>query len=172
MKATLKRKLHLASNSQSGATTIEFAMLFAAFVAILLVSLYVSVLFMAKSQLDYVAQQVARQVMTGQVTTQSQLRTAVCSATSAFFVCGNIMSNLTSYTSGQLDSINTSSPVLTYNSNGTVSNSWNAQFGAANSIMVLQLVYQYPVIGGSLFSFATQPNGTYLMVSNAVFTNE
>jgi hypothetical protein len=66
----------------------------------------------------------------------------------------------------------TSSPTLTYNGSGAVTNTWNANFGSTGSLMVLQVMYQFPVVGGPLFTFSTQSNGSNLMVSTAVFVNE
>jgi len=154
-----------------GAVAVEFAMLSPMFIALVLVSIIVGVSFMVKSELDYTTQKVARLVMTGQVTSSSQLQTQVCNYTGGLVDCSKIMANLTSYTHAQLDSINTSTPTLTYNASGAVSNTWNAQTGSAGSIEVLQLIYQFPMIGGPLFSFSSS-NGNMLMVSTAVFVNE
>jgi hypothetical protein len=66
----------------------------------------------------------------------------------------------------------TSTPTLTYNANGSVSNAWTTNFGTAGSLMVLQVMYQFPAIQGPLFSLSTQSNGTALMISTAVFVNE
>ena len=66
----------------------------------------------------------------------------------------------------------TSTPTLNYNGSGAVSNTWSANFGTPGSIMVLQVMYQFPMIGASLFNFGTQANGTDLLISTAVFINE
>jgi len=172
LSSSFQPKLARGAADDSGVAAIEFAMLAPMFIAMMLVITFVGVLFMAKAQLDYTTQKVARLVMTGQVTSQSQLQTAICNLTGALLSCNSIMANLTAYTGNQLDSINTSTATLTYDQSGAVSNTWNAQFGAAGSIMVLQLMYQYPTIVGPMFDFATQSNGTFLMISNAVFVNE
>jgi len=59
-----------------------------------------------------------------------------------------------------------------YNGSGAVTNTWNTQFGSAGSIMVLQVMYQYPMNSGILFNLASQSNGSDLMISTAVFVNE
>jgi hypothetical protein len=106
----------------------------------------------------------------GTATTSTQLRTAMCGAIGGFFNCNNLMVNLNTYNS--LSSMSTTTPTLSYNGSGAVSNTWAANFGSTGSIMVLQVMYQFPMIGTSLFNFATQNNGTDLLVSTAVFINE
>jgi len=162
-----------------GVAAVEFAMLSPAFIAMILVATLVAVIFMAKSELDYATQRVARLVMTRQVTTASALQTQLCNYISGIFDCTALMVNLTQYSGngnslspGNSAAINTTTPVLTYNASGKVSNAWNTQFGNAGSIMVLQVMYQYPMISGMLFNLATQANGSDLIVSTAVFVNE
>jgi Flp pilus assembly protein TadG len=157
--------------AESGATATEFAMLSPVFIALILGSIQAAVMFIAKSELDLATQAAAREVMTQQVTTAAQLKTALCNNIGGIFNCSNLMINMQSYST--LSSMQTATPTLTYNANGTVSNSWSTNFGAASSLMVMQVMYQFPVFGfGPLFSFATQSNGTNLMISTAVFVNE
>ncbi len=152
------------------ASAVEFALLAPIVIALVLGTLMVGMLFFAKSEMDLVTEKTAREVMTGQVTTSTQLKSALCANTSGLFNCNNFMVNLQSYST--LASMQTASPTLTYNSGGGVSNTWAANFGSVGSIMVMQVMYQYPTIAGPLFSFATQSNGSNLMISTAVFVNE
>jgi Flp pilus assembly protein TadG len=157
--------------AESGAAAMEFAMLSPVFIALILAAIQAAVMFLAKSELDLATQAAAREVMTGQVTTSAQLQTALCNNIGGIFSCSNLMINMQSYST--LSSMQTATPTVTYNADGTVSNSWATNFGAAGSLMVMQVMYQFPVFGfGPLFSFATQSNGTNLMISTAVFVNE
>jgi Flp pilus assembly protein TadG len=156
--------------NEDGAAAVEFAVLSPAFIAMVLISTMVAVLFLAKSELDYATQRVARLIMTRQVTTASALQTQLCNYVSAVISCSGVMVNLTSYSS--LASMNTSTPTLTYTSGGAVSNTWNTQFGSAGSIMVLQIMYQYPVIGGLMINLTSQSTSSDLLISTAVFVNE
>ena len=169
-KGRLGASLSRLRTDMSGATAVEFAMISPLFLAMVFVTLMVGMLYMAKSELDAATQSAARAVMTGQATTSSQLQTALCNAIGGMFTCSNLMINLNAYSS--LSAMNTATPTLTYNGSGGVSNTFGSNFGSVGSIMVLQVMYQFPVIGGQLFSFATQPNGTALLVSTAVFVNE
>jgi Flp pilus assembly protein TadG len=168
--ARLARALRRLASDQSAVAAVEFATISPFLIAIVMVSVMTGVIFMARSQLDSATQTGARAVMVGTATTSAQLRTAMCGAIGGFFNCSSLLINLNTYNS--LSAMSTSTPTLTYNGTGAVSNSWNANFGSAGSIMVLQVMYQFPMIGTSLFNFATQANGTDLLISTAVFINE
>ena len=107
-----------AATDNSGAAAVEFALVEPIFIALILVSLYSGIVFTAKSELDFTAQKVARMIMTGQVTSQSALQTAICNNTAGLLDCNSVMANLTQYTSANLDNINTSTPALTFNGDG------------------------------------------------------
>ena len=159
-----------ALTDERGVAAIEFVMLAPMFIALLLASTVVGVGYLAKSELDYATQRVARLVMTRQVTTSTALQTQLCNSIGGIFDCNQLMINLTSVSS--LSQVNASSPSLTYNSQGSVSNSWSSNFGSVGSIMVLQVMYQFPMLSTSLFNFNNQSNSSNLMISTAVFVNE
>ncbi len=158
------------SSCARGSTAIEFATLAPLYVGPILAGFALGVVLLARAQLDQAALAGMRAVQTGNATTQSQLQTAICGAIGGLLGCSNVMINLDSYTS--LAAMNTSTPTLTYNANGTVSNTWSMSFGSPGSIMVLQLMYQFPIIGGPLLEFATQSNGSLLLASTQVFIEE
>jgi Flp pilus assembly protein TadG len=166
----LARALRRLAMDQSAVAAVEFAAISPFLIAIVLISVMTGIIYMARSQLDSATQTGARAVMVGNATTSSQLQSAICGAIGGFFNCSSLMINLNTYSS--LSSMSTTTPTLTYNGTGAVSNSWNANFGSAGSIMVLQVMYQFPMVGTSLFNFATQANGTDLLTSTAVFINE
>ena len=67
--------------------------------------------------------------------------------------------------------ITTSAP--TFNSSGALSNSLPYQQPTSGQIAVLQVLYQWPVIGLPFgWNFANLGNGTYLMMSTQVFQVE
>jgi len=156
----------------SGVSAVEFAILAPMFIGLVVVAIMTSVIFLAKSELDAATQAAARLVMTGQAASVADVKTGLCNNIGGMFTCANFMVNMNSYTSSALDSIVTSTPTITYNTNGTVSNTWGTSPGTAGSIMVLQVMYQFPVVGGSLFSFGNTSNGMALLISTAVFVNE
>ena len=165
----LKRTACLLS-CEIGATAVEFALVMPVFIGTLLAGLQLSVIFLARAQLDQAAMIGMRAVLTGSATTQAQVQSALCGGVGGLLNCSNLMISLNTYTS--LAAMNTSTPTLTYNGSGAVTNTWSTNFGAPGSMMVLQVGYQFPVIGGPLFYFATQSNGSILLTSTQVFVQE
>ena len=54
-----------------------------------------------------------------------------------------------------------------------MTNTWNYNTGNPGDIVVVQVMYQWPVVLGPLsFTLANLSNGNRLLVSTAVFKNE
>jgi Flp pilus assembly protein TadG len=155
---------------ERGTTAIEFALIAPVFLSIVLAGLALGLALLARAQLDEATQKGVRAVQVGVATTQAQLKTAICNAIGGLIDCSGLMINLNSYNS--LASMNTATPALTYDGSGHVTNNWAANFGPSGSIMVLQVMYQYPVLSGPLFNFASQGNGALLLASTQVFVQE
>jgi Flp pilus assembly protein TadG len=166
---------------RKGASAVEFALVAAPFLALLVALLETALVFFASRVLDEVTEEASRYIMTGQAQeasmTQSGFQTYLCTSAntaalvSALFKCSNIMVNVQTYTS--FSAANTSSPTLTYGSQGQVSNSWTYSPGGPNDIVVVQVMYQWPVVLGPLsFSLSNLSNGDRLLISTAVFKNE
>jgi hypothetical protein len=80
------------------------------------------------------------------------------------------MVNVASYASSS--GASASAPTLTY-TNGQVSNAWSYSPGTPGQIMVVQLIYQWSVVGGPLgFSIANLPNGKAQMMGVTAFRVE
>jgi hypothetical protein len=74
---------------------------------------------------------------------------------------------------GTYSSINTAPLTLTYNSSGAVTNTFNYSPGAAGDIVILRVMYNWPVIASPLLpGLANQSNGDRLLVGTSVFKNE
>lgn len=162
---------------QKGATALEFALVAAPFLALLVALFETALVFFAGRVLDEVTEEASRYILTGQAQqsnmTQSQFKNYVCTSAdtatlvSALFNCNNLMVNVQNYT--DFASANTSSPIT----NGTVTNTWNYSPGSPGSIVVVQIMYQWPVILGPLgFNLSNLSNGNRLLVSTAVFKSE
>ena len=95
----------------------------------------------------------------------------MCSQSAALFNCNNFMINVQNYSS--FSAASTSTPTLTFNSQDQVMNSWAWSPGNPGDIVVVQVMYQWPVVLGPLnFNLANLSNGNRLLVSTAVFRNE
>jgi hypothetical protein len=131
--------------------------------------------FFAGRVLDETTEEASRYIMTGQAQTagmtQSQFATWVCGQTFALFTCGNFMINVQNYSS--FASASTATPALTFDANGNVNNTWSYSTGNPGDIVVVQVMYQWPVVLGPLsFSLSNLSNGNRLLISTAVFKSE
>jgi Flp pilus assembly protein TadG len=160
---------------KKGAAAVEFALVAAPFIALLVALFETALVFFAGRVLDVTTLQASRYIMTGQAQqsnmTQSGFATYVCNNTFALFNCSNFMVNVQTYSS--FSSATTTAPTLTFNGQGKVTNTWQYSPGTAGSIVVVQVMYQWPIILGPLgFNLSNLSNGKRLLMSTAVFKNE
>lgn len=159
--------------SQDGTSAVEFAMIGLPFLAILFATLQMAILLLAQEELETAVEKTGRLVLTDQAEslTQTQFATDVCNDLVALFNCNNLMINM--QTSDTFSDASPAAPTLTYGSNGQVTNTWSYQPGNPGSIVVLQVMYQWPVFGNLLgFNLSNLPNGNHLLVATSVFKNE
>jgi Flp pilus assembly protein TadG len=161
--------------SESGATMVEFALVAAPFFAMLIALFQTALVFFASRVLDETTEAASRYILTGQAQqsnmTQAGFQTWVCGQTFALFNCNNFMINVQSYSS--FSAASTTTPTLTYNSSGAVTNTWGYSAGNPGDIVVVQIMYQWPIVLGPLgFNLSNLSNGKRLLVSTAVFKNE
>jgi Flp pilus assembly protein TadG len=160
---------------ESGANAVEFAIIAAPFLALSVGIIQTFLVFFGQQLLESVVQQSGRLIMTGQVQaasmTQSQFANTVCSEVVIIFNCNNLMIDVESYSSFSV--ANTSLPVLTFNAQGQVTNTWNYSPGNQGDVVVVRLMYQWPVFVGPLgFTLANLSNGNRLLLATAAFQNE
>jgi len=161
--------------ARHGTTAVEFALIAPIFLGLLIAVLETTLFLFAQADLQTAAAQAGRLFMTGSAqnsgTTQSQFESAICPTIQALFNCNNLMVNVQNYS--DFSSASASAPTLTYNSNGTVSNSWSYSPGTPGEVMVVQLIYQWPVVGGPLgFKLANLANGSVEMMGVTAFRVE
>jgi Flp pilus assembly protein TadG len=175
--ARLKRLRKLAADERA-ATAVEFALLVAPLVGLILASLQLSIIFFAGQTLQSIATLTGRQLMTGADQqaglTQAQFQTAVttaCTNAGAPLSCSNIMVDVESATS--YSTLNTAPLVPTYNAAGQVTNTFAYSPGGPGDIVIVRLMYNWPVIGSPLLpGLANQPNGDRLLVATSVLKIE
>ncbi len=166
---------------KKGATAVEFALVAAPFLALLVALFETALVFFAGRVLDEVTEEASRYILTGQAQTsnmtQAQFANYICTSTntaalvSALFNCNNLMVNVENY--NDFASANTTTPTLTFNNNGQVSNTWSYSPGTPGNIVVVQVMYQWPIVLGPLgFNLSNLSNGDRLLVSTAVFKSE
>jgi Flp pilus assembly protein TadG len=159
----------------AGATAVDFAMVAAPFVALLLALIQTALVFFAGRVLDEVTAQASRYILTGQAQqsnmTQSAFANYVCQNTVALFNCNKFMVNVQNYNS--FATANTVTPTLTFNAQGQVTNQWSYAPGNPGDIVIVQVMYQWPVAFGPLgFNLSNLANGNRLLISTTAFKNE
>jgi Flp pilus assembly protein TadG len=164
-----------------GATAVEFAMIGLPFLAIIAALLQAFLLFFAQSILENAVRVSARQILTGQAQTQdaslnqtqamAAFHQTVCNNSAVLFTCTGLMVDV--QVANGWSSANTGMPTLTYDTNGNVNNSWQFNPGNAGDIVVVRVMYLWPVFFGPIaFNMANQANGTREIMASAAFQNE
>jgi len=164
-----------------GATAVEFALIALPFFALIVALVQAFLLFFAQSLLENAVRKSARQILTGQVQSADASMTqaaaiaafhnTVCNNAAVLFTCSGLMVDV--QVANNWTSANTGMPTLTYDTNGNVSNSWQFNPGNAGDIVVVRVIYLWPVFFGPIaFNLANQPNGTREIMASAAFQNE
>jgi Flp pilus assembly protein TadG len=183
------REIFRFAGARRAATAVEFALILPPFLATLIAILQVTLYLFAQQVLQNAATEAGRLFMTGQAqnsfvqngeTTTAeqaqQIRNDVCPIISALFSCSQsqLMLNVSSY--ADFLSANASEPALTFNGpNGTggVSNTWSFTPGTPGQVMVVQLIYQWPIISGPLgYVLSSLGNGHTEMMGVSAFRVE
>ncbi|KYG18903.1 pilus assembly protein TadE [Bradyrhizobium sp. AT1] len=158
-----------------GATAVEFALVAAPFLALVIALIQTFLVFFAQQMLESVVRQSARLVMTGQVQsanmTQAVFKQKVCDQIVILFNCSGLMIDM--QVASSWTSANTGVPTLTFDGTGKVNNVWQYDPGDAGDIVVLRVMYVWPVVLGPLgFNLSNLSNGNRLIMSSAAFQNE
>ncbi|TPQ36593.1 pilus assembly protein TadE [Bradyrhizobium guangdongense] len=158
-----------------GATAVEFALVAAPFLALIIALIQTFLVFFAQQLLESVARQSARLIMTGQVQsqqlTQAAFKQKVCDQVVILFNCSGLMVDVQVATSWS--SANTAMPTLTFNAQGAVTNAWQYNPGNAGDVVVFRVMYVWPVVLGPLgFNLSNLSSGNRLIMSSAAFQNE
>jgi len=165
------RRLFGFVRNRSGTAAVELAIVAAPFFALLIAILEVGLVFFAQQDLQTATTQAARLIMTGQAQnenlTQGEFVQQVCN-NAAIFTCGGLYANVQVYNSFQ--SVALSSPV----SSGQFSSAgFQYNMGGPGDIVVVQVFYLWPVLGGPLNFNLANANGSYhLLVGTSAFRVE
>ena len=169
------RALRSSIKDQQGATAVEFALVALPLLSVILFLLQLAIVFFFDQALQTLTMQAARLLKVGsaqqQGMTQTQFRNAVCTLAPTVFRCPNLMIDVEASTN--FSSVNTTAPTPTYSQSGTVTNTWNYNPGGPGSIVIIRVMYDWPVFGGPLAQpLINQPNQTHLLVGTVVIKNE
>lgn len=175
MSATFRSRLRGFASDVRAATAVEFAILTTPLMFLLLASLQLAIIFFANQALQSAAITAGRQLMTGADqnagTTQSQFQQAICNTAQFLFSCNGVMVDVQS--ASAYSRIDTTPLTITYDATGKITNSWSYSPGSAGDIVILRVMYNWPIVAGPLLpGLGNQPNGDRLLVATAVFKNE
>lgn len=165
---------------------VEFAFIAPPFLATLIAIFEVTIFLFAQQVLQNGAMEAGRLFMTGQeqnsFTTNgdstaaqqlAQFKTDICPQINVLFDCNSssLMVNVKSYS--DFGSADASQPPLTFDGQGNVSNSWSWSPGTPGQVMVVQLIYQWPIANGPLgYVLSSLGNGHAEMMGVSAFRVE
>jgi Flp pilus assembly protein TadG len=161
------------TRQQDGAAAVEFAMVAAPFLALVFAIMETAMVFFAGQVLETAAADSARLIMTGQAQNQSfnesKFKDEVCARIYGLFNCtSGIYIDVKTYTS--FASVDTSLPI---DQNGNLISNFGYQPGLPGDIVVVRLLYQWPVYVPLLgFNLADMAGGKRLISATVAFRNE
>jgi Flp pilus assembly protein TadG len=173
MRALTPRILRRFARKNDGAAAVEFAMVAAPFLALVFAILETALVFFAGQVLETATADSARLILTGQAQKggldQAKFKDEVCKRVFGLFDCANgIKVDVRTYSSfGPAD---TSKPI---DANGNVSLTPASQPGKAGEIVVVRLLYEWPVYVSLLgLNLADLSGSRRLLMATAAFKNE
>lgn len=172
--ATIAHGLLALARERRATSAVEFALMLGPALGLLLAALQIPLVFFADQALQSAAITAGRQIMTGTAQTsnisQASFQQAVCALLNTMLSCGKVMVDVESASS--YGSLATAYPTLTY-SNGSVSNQWGYNPGGPGDVVIVRVMYNWPIFGGALLpGLSNQPNDERLLVGTSVFKNE
>ena len=158
-----------------GATAVEFALVAVPFLALIVALIQTFLVFFAQELLESVVQKSSRLILTGQVQSQQMkqddFKQAVCNQIVILFNCSGLMVDV--QVASTWSSATPATPTLTFNAQGQVANNWQFNPGGTGDIVVVRVMYQWPVFLGPLgFNLSNLSNGNRLIMASAAFQNE
>jgi len=158
---------------QDGIAAVEFGIVAAPFLALMFAIMETAIVFFASQTLETAVADSARLIMTGQAQqssfTQAQFKSAVCAKILGLFDCANgIKIDVKTYSN--FSAVSSAKP---FDANGNLLNNFGYTPGAPGDIVVVRLMYQWPIYVSLLgFNLADMSGGKRLIIATAAFRNE
>jgi Flp pilus assembly protein TadG len=160
------------ARQQDGSAAIEFGLVALPFIALIFAIIETAIVFFASQTLETAVADSSRLIMTGQAQNKGfdkdAFKEQVCARIYGLFDCANgLYVDVETFSS--FSNVSLSSPV---DRNGNLDTSkFQYQPGNANDIVVVRLVYQWPVYV-SLLGLSDMTGNKRLMIATAAFRNE
>jgi Flp pilus assembly protein TadG len=158
--------------ARHGATAVEFALIAPVFLATLLALFQTCIFLFAQAALQNAAMDAARLFLTGQAQNQGLTATQVVNQVCppVVFTCTQMYVVVQSAAS--FASTSTAAPAMYNNGQALTQAGYTYDPGAPGQVMVVQLIYAWPVIGVFGFTPANLPNGSTEMMGVSAFRVE
>lgn len=158
-----------------GSALVQFAMVAAPFVALLIGTVETALVYFTQQALETAAEAAARRILTGEAQTSATGKDAfkqqVCDDLPSYLKCANVYVDVRK--ASTFADIDTAKPTITYNGTGAVSNSFAYDLGGAGEIVILRLMYLWPVSTGPLgFDLSNSGANKRLLVATSVAKTE
>ena len=162
------------AKGEDGVAAVEFGMVAAPFLALMFAIMETSLVFFASQTLETAVADSARLIMTGQAQsggfTQQQFKDAVCAKILGLFDCATGI-QIDVKTATNFSTASTAKPIDA--SGNLQTSSFGYQPGNACDIVVVRLMYQWPVYMSLLgFNLADLAGNKRLLMATAAFRNE
>jgi Flp pilus assembly protein TadG len=158
---------------QGGVAAIEFALVVVPFIAMLFAIIETAIVFFASQVLETAVAESARLILTGQAQNggfnQTTFKTEVCKRISGLFNCsGGIYVDVRTF--ADFSAVSMTSPI---DGSGNLVNNFVYQPGTAGQIVVVRLLYQWPIYMQIWNPLLVNMSGNKrLLVATAAFRNE
>jgi Flp pilus assembly protein TadG len=151
---------------------VEFALIAAPFLAILMAIIESAVTLLSGQVLQTAATNASRQIMTGQAQSAAwsatQFKTFVCNGLTVMFDCSKLNIDVRAFSSFTSVTL----PPVT-NADGTLTNSYVYQPGNPGDVIVVRLIYQWPILASGLgIGLVNSANNSNTLIASAAFRNE
>ena len=169
------RRMSALARDRRGVAAIEFALCGSAFLALLIAILSTGLTLFAQQSVQTVVDQMARQVLTGKTTIAGVdadgFRRQTCDRLPAFLSCARLMIDLRR--ADAFAGADITAPTIHFDDKGQVTNTWRFERVAPGDVVVLRILYLWPVPGGPLdVSLANSGDGQRLLVGTQMFKAE
>jgi Flp pilus assembly protein TadG len=164
----------LAAVDASGVAAIEFALVGASFMVMLLASFEFGYMLFVQSALDNAARDAARLIRTGQAQTSSNptgtFQTLLCSDVGSLIGCSNIIYQAQAFNAWSDAQTAMNTPGARTSSGTFVSAGFNP--GSQGQVLVVTVTYNYPFFTPWIAGLVGGSTNSALLMSTVVFQNE
>jgi Flp pilus assembly protein TadG len=159
----------------SGAVMLEFAFVAIPFIAMILASLYTSLIFFSSQALETAVQTSARLMITGTAqkaaTTQAQYKTQVCATLPTYMKCSRLYVDVRA--AGSFGAMDMTAPTPTIDASGNVTNSGAYATVPKSQIGMVRLAYVWEAGKGPLgLDLSNTSGNNRVLVATSVFITE